>query len=176
MKVSLYMNVRRAIIIVAFVHFLLISCKLNQKEEWNLDVKEPFRCGIYKSYYFVRDVQQKIYPDLGLLVANASKFRLSETQIISLRENARQCTEFCEIEKDQLRLMQEKIKEKLALNEVKGDLRKLAHDVAIYNTAFEQWLRAHAARYRAGKKLLPLDTQPHISILEAQLSQLPNRS
>jgi len=169
------MNVQKSIVIIVFMHCLLISCKLNQKEEWNLDVKEPYRCGIYKSYYFVREVQQKVYPDLGLLIANAPKLRLTDSQLLALRENARQCAELCEIEKDQLRLMQEKIKEKLALNEVKGDLRKLAHDVSGYNTAFEHWLKGHTARYRTGKMGLAADAQPLIAQIESHLTPLPEK-
>lgn len=108
------------------------------------------RCGIFKSYYFVRDVREEIYPDLGLVFANAARLSMSDDQKKEMAARARVCTELCEVRKDNLRIMQEEIKRRLSLNEIKGNLNLLAKEVNEFEMAKKEWLKEHAARYHEG--------------------------
>jgi hypothetical protein len=158
----------------ALIMLLALACRFDRREDFDFSVDQPLRCGIFKSYYFVRDVQQEIYPDLGMLLANEKKLGLSVSQSESIQTGARHCTELCEVRKDNLRLMQERIKEKLALNEIKGNLRLLAKEVREFEAAKAEWLAEHAARYHAGVANL---TEPQRAIwaqAERLLKPLPD--
>lgn len=130
------------------------SCRLERREDFDFSVDTPLRCGIFRSYYFVRDIREEVYPDLGLVLANSARLGLSSTQQSRLTTLARECTELCEVRKDHLRLMQEDIKAKLALNEIKGNLALLAREVQAFERAKAEWLRGHEARYHAGTSIL----------------------
>lgn len=129
---------------------LHLGCRLERREDFDFSADQPLRCGIFKSYYFVRQISEQVYPDLGLVLANRRRLALAPQQIEAVEKHARHCTELCELRKDELRLMQEAIKAKLALNEIKGDLRLLAKEVREFDAAKAVWLSEHAARYRAG--------------------------
>jgi hypothetical protein len=148
----------------------LFACRLERREDFDFSVDQPLRCGIFQSYYFVRDVKEEIYPDLGLVVANGQSLALSATQATDLKGAARVCTELCTVQKDQLRLMQEKIKAKLALNEIKGDLRLLAHDVRAFEAAKRDWLVAHRTRYHKGLELLSEPQRAKWALAEQRLT------
>jgi len=134
---------------------ILLACSLERRNDFNFTVDQPMRCGIFKSYFFVREVKEEIYPDLGMLIANAAKLNIEGNLQNRLIDAARGCTEECEVAKDNLRLIQEEIKRKLALNEIKGDLSKVASDVRRFETAKKNWLRDHSRRYNAGLAMLP---------------------
>ncbi len=152
---------------------LFTACRFERREDFDFSVDQPLRCGIFQSYYFVRDVKEEVYPDLGLIVGNARALSLSATQAVSLREAARQCTELCIVKKDRLRLMQEAIKEKLALNEIKGDLRLLAKDVREFESAKREWLHEHRVRYHQGLQLLTEQQRAQWVFAEQKLAALP---
>jgi hypothetical protein len=152
---------------------LLTGCRFERREDFDFSVDQPLRCGIFQSYYFVRDIREEVYPDLGLVIANKRPLDLTAAQVDSISEAARHCTELCIVKKDQLRLMQEAIKEKLALNEIKGDLRLLAKDVKEFETAKREWLHDHQTRYREGLKLLTEQQRAQWVFAENKLAPLP---
>lgn len=141
--------VRKVLIITGLIPLILLACRLERREDFIFSIDQPMRCGIFKSYFFVREVREEIYPDLGMVVANAEKLGVSGKDRESLADRARQCTELCEVKKDNLRLMQEEIKRKLALNEIRGDLSRVQRDVREFEDAKKFWLADHARRYRA---------------------------
>lgn len=157
------------------VAFLIVSagCRLERREDFDFSTDVPLRCGIFKSYYFVREVKEEVYPDLGLVYANRKRLALDTGQQGSLESAARACTELCEVKKDQLRLMQEAIKAKLALNEIKGDLRLLAKEVREFEAAKAEWLAEHAARYHQGLQILTEGQRAHWGTAERFLKVLP---
>jgi len=157
-------------LILAFV----VGCRFERREDFDFSIDQPLRCGIFKSYYFVREVKEEIYPDLGLLYANRARLELSEDQSQAILTRARQCTELCEVEKDNLRLLQEAIKEKLALNEIKGDLHLLAKEVREFEAAKAQWLAAHRERYHQGVALLTEAQRARWVLGERSLKPFPN--
>lgn len=144
----------RIFCLIAFSALVQPACRLERREDFDFSADTPLRCGIFRSYFLVREVREEIYPDLGLLLANAPRLGLSGEQQSRLSAMARQCTELCEIKKDQLRLMQEDIKARLALNEIKGDLSLLARQVQAFERAKAEWLQAHAARYHMLSEVL----------------------
>lgn len=131
-----------------------LSCRLERREDFDFSTDVPLRCGIFKSYYFVREVKEEVYPDLGLVYANRKRLALEDGEATRLHDAARHCTEICEVKKDQLRVMQEAIKAKLAMNEIKGDLRLLAKEVREFEAAKAAWLAEHTRRYREGLAVL----------------------
>ncbi len=163
----------RAVLLFVSAAALLVSCRFDRREDFDFSPSQPLRCGIFKSYYFVRDIQEEVYPDLGLLLANASRLRLTKAQKEKIESAARHCTELCELQKDHLKQMQEEIKSALALNEIHGDLTLLAKEVQAFEKAKAEWLSGHAARYRAGLKLLtPLELHAW-QTAERELKALP---
>lgn len=157
-------------LILAFV----VGCRFERREDFDFSIDQPLRCGIFKSYYFVREVKEEIYPDLGLLYANRARLALSESQSQDILTRARHCTELCEVEKDNLRLMQEAIKEKLALNEIKGNLHLLAKEVREFEAAKAHWLSAHRERYHQGVALLTEAQRARWSAAESSLKSFSN--
>lgn len=157
--------------------FLIIAsaaaCRLERREDFDFSKDQPLRCGIFKSYYFVRQISEEVYPDLGLVLANRKRLVLEGSRAETVERHARHCTELCEVRKDQLRIMQEAIKAKLALNEIKGDLRLLAKEVNEFEAAKAEWLKEHAARYRAGLAELTEGQRALWSPAEAYLKRLP---
>jgi hypothetical protein len=164
-------------VLILLLHAALLqaACRLERREDFDFSVDTPLRCGIFRSYYFVRDVQEEVYPDLGLLLGNAARLGLSASQQTRLTALARECTELCEVKKDRLRIMQEDIKAKLALNEIKGDLALLAREVQAFERAKAEWLREHAARYRAGLSVLNESQRARWQQAESYLKPLPLR-
>jgi hypothetical protein len=156
--------------------FVLPVCRLERREDFNFSADTPLRCGIFRSYYFVREIQEEVYPDLGLVLANSGRLGLSPTQHAQLSARARECTELCEVRKDQLRLMQEDIKAKLALNEIKGNLALLAREVQAFERAKAEWLREHQARYHAGISLLNEAQRARWRQAESYLKAFPVRT
>lgn len=156
--------------LVALLH---AACRLERREEFDFSVETPLRCGIFHSYYLVREIREEVYPDLGLVLANAARLGLSAAQQSRLTKLARECTERCEVKKDQLRLMQENIKAKLALNEIKGNLALLAREVQAFERAKADWLREHAARYHAGTSELTEAQQARWRQAESYLRPFP---
>lgn len=152
---------------------LLTACRLERREDFDFSPNQPLRCGIFKSYYFVRQVSEEVYPDLGLVLANSRRLALAPGQYEAVERHARNCTELCEVHKDQLRLMQEAIKAKLALNEIKGDLRLLAKEVREFESAKAEWLASHATRYRAGLLEITEGQRALWSPAESFLKRLP---
>jgi hypothetical protein len=155
--------------------FVLPVCRLERREDFDFSVDTPMRCGIFRSYYFVREIQEEVYPDLGLVLANSARLGLSPTQDAQLSARARECAELCEVRKDHLRLMQEDIKAKLALNEIKGNLALLAREVQAFERAKAEWLREHEARYRAGINILTEEQQARWKKAEAYLKPFPRQ-
>lgn len=151
----------------------LFACRLERRDDFDFSPDTPLRCGIFRSYYFVREIQEEVYPDLGLVLANARFLHLSQSQMALLQDRARECTERCEVSKDRLRLMQEEIKAKLALNEIKGDLRLLAKEVRAFENAKAQWLAEHAARYHNGLGILTEAQRARWKQAESYLKPLP---
>jgi hypothetical protein len=149
------------------------GCRLERREDFDFSTDVPLRCGIFKSYYFVREVKEEIYPDLGLVYINRKRLALEPAQQSRLEDAARSCTELCEVKKDQLRIMQETIKAKLALNEIKGDLRLLAKEVREFEAAKADWLAEHTARYHKGLEILTEAQRAHWVIAERFLKPLP---
>lgn len=149
------------------------ACRLERREDFDFSVDTPLRCGIFRSYYFVRDIREEVYPDLGLVLANSARLALDDSQKGRLTSLARQCTELCEVKKDHLRLMQEDIKAKLALNEIKGNLALLAREVQAFERAKSDWLREHAARYHAGVGVLTEGQQARWRQAESYLKPFP---
>lgn len=137
-----------------FCLIVLSGCRLERRDDFDFSPDAPLRCGIFRSYYFVREVQEEVYPDLGLVLANTRSLQLSQSQVVRLENAARECVEICEVKKNHLRLMQEEIKAKLALNEIKGDLKLLAKDVRAFENSKAEWLQGHAARYHSGLNIL----------------------
>ncbi|MCX7633038.1 MAG: hypothetical protein N2Z22_06885 [Turneriella sp.] len=156
-----------------FLVLSVMACRLDRREEFDFSPEQPLRCGIFRSYYFVREVQEEVYPDLGLVLANARRLRLRADQIKVLTERARECTELCTVKKDQLRLMQEEIKQKLALNEIQGNLSLLAKEVRAFEAAKREWLNGHAQRYRRGLELLDAGQRAEWLVAENALKPLP---
>lgn len=155
------------------VLLLQTACRLERREDFDFSVDQPLRCGIFKSYYFVRQISEEVYPDLGLVLANRRRLALEPQRAEALEKHARHCTELCEVRKDQLRLMQEAIKAKLALNEIKGDLRLLAKEVREFEAAKLEWLKEHAARYHAGLAELTEGQRALWAPAESYLKHLP---
>lgn len=169
------MGLSRAIFLVVCPALAVFAgCRLERREDFDFSATQPLRCGIFKSYYFVRDIREEVYPDLGLVLANGSRLALSAGQRSQLAENARVCTEICEVAKDKLRLMQEEIKAKLALNEIKGDLRLLAKEVREFDAAKLAWLRDHADRYHRGLEILTEPQRAQWLQAENYLKPLPS--
>lgn len=158
---------------IALAVSLLYSCRFERREDFDFSVDQPLRCGIFKSYYFVRNVSEEVYPDLGAVLANRTRLGLEAQQIENLEKHARQCTELCEVSKDRLRLMQEEIKAKLALNEIKGDLSLLAKEVREFEAAKAAWLATHAERYHAGLTVLSESQRARWATAESKLKALP---
>ncbi|GAB4438623.1 MAG: hypothetical protein OHK0011_21360 [Turneriella sp.] len=161
------------IVLLLLVMLAQASCRLERREEFDFSVDTPLRCGIFRSYYFVRDIHEEVYPDLGLVLANSGQLGLSASQQSRLTSLARECTELCEVKKDHLRLMQEDIKAKLALNEIKGNLALLAREVQAFERAKIEWLRQHAARYHAGISVLNESQQARWQQAESYLKPFP---
>ncbi|MBV6494168.1 MAG: hypothetical protein LDLANPLL_02194 [Turneriella sp.] len=149
------------------------ACTFERREDFNLSVDTPLRCGIFKSYYFVRDVKEEIYPDLALVLANANRLVLTLAQRQKLEGAARHCSDLCAIEKDDLRHMQEAIKAKLKLNEIHGDLSLLAKDVRAFEKAKSVWLTHHSERYYDGLKILTSGQRALWAPAEDFLKKLP---
>lgn len=152
---------------------LATGCRLERREDFDFTPSQPMRCGIFKSYYFVRDVKEEIYPDLGIVLANANRLKMSTDQHADISGRARTCTELCEVRKDNLRIMQEEIKRKLALNEIRGNLNLLAKEVREFEAAKKEWLKEHAARYREGVSRLSEDQRALWVTAEKSLKPLP---
>ncbi len=155
------------------VIFLVAACRLERREDFDFSVDTPLRCGIFRSYYFVRDIQEEVYPDLGLVLANSARLGLSSAQQSRIATLARECTELCEVRKDKLRLMQQDIKAKLALNEIKGNLALLAREVQAFERAKAEWLREHEARYHLGTQVLTEMQQARWKQAESYLKPFP---
>ena len=155
------------------VFLLQVHCRLERREDFDFSADQPLRCGIFKSYYFVRQISEEVYPDLGLVLANRGRLALEPQRVEAVEKHARHCTELCEVRKDQLRLMQEAIKAKLALNEIKGDLRLLAKEVREFEAAKAEWLKEHAMRYRAGLTELTEGQRALWTPAESFLRRLP---
>ena len=151
----------------------VLSCRFDKREDFDFSADLPLRCGIFQSYYFVRETKEEVYPDLGLVAANGQSLNLTQTQHSQLQNAARECTEICTVKKDQLRLMQESIKAKLALNEIKGDLRLLAKDVREFEAAKRAWLREHRSRYHQGLGILNEPQKAKWAIAERRLAPWP---
>lgn len=149
------------------------ACRIERREDFDFSTDVPLRCGIFKSYYFVREVKEEIYPDLGLVLANRKRLALEPGTQSDLENAARHCTELCEVKKDELRVMQEAIKAKLKLNEIKGDLRLLAKEVREFEAAKAAWLAEHGARYHKGLALLSEGQRALWSPAENFLKRLP---
>lgn len=159
-----------------YVVILLLSvlhCRFDKREDFDFSADLPLRCGIFQSYYFVRETKEEVYPDLGLVAANRQSLNLTASQHVSLQNAARECTEICTVKKDQLRLMQEAIKAKLALNEIKGDLRLLAADVRNFEAAKRAWLTEHRARYHQGLGILNEPQKARWALAEQRLAPWP---
>lgn len=149
------------------------ACRIERREDFDFSTDVPLRCGIFKSYYFVREVKEEIYPDLGLVLANRKRLALEPGTLAELENAARHCTELCEVKKDDLRLMQETIKAKLKLNEIKGDLRLLAKEVREFEAAKAVWLAEHSVRYHKGLALLSEGQRALWAPAENFLKRLP---
>lgn len=169
----MYFKARQWALFSVFILFSALSCRLERREDFDFSTDHPLRCGVFKSYYFVREVKEEVYPDLGLVVANRKRLALDESQHSSLQSSARACTELCEVKKDALRVMQEAIKAKLALNEIKGDLRLLAKEVREFEAAKAEWLAEHAARYHKGMEILSEGQRAQWVVAERFLKPLP---
>lgn len=156
--------------LVAWTH---TACRLERREDFDFSVETPLRCGVFRSYYLVRDIREEVYPDLGLVLANSARLGLNGAQQSRLTTLARECTELCEVKKDHLRLMQEDIKAKLALNEIKGNLSLLAREVQAFERAKANWLREHAARYHAATSELTEAQQARWRQAESYLRPFP---
>lgn len=152
---------------------VLTDCRLERREDFDFSPAQPLRCGIFKSYYFVRDIREEVYPDLGLVLANGARLALTASQRSRLEGSARICTETCEVTKDKLRLMQEELKARLALNEIKGDLRLLAKEVRAFEAAKNAWLKEHAERYHRGLDILTEPQRAQWHQAEMYLKPLP---
>ena len=166
-------SVKKFLVISLGILLFCGACRLERREDFDFTPTQPMRCGIFRSYYFVRDVKEEIYPDLGMLLGNATRLNLTTEQKSALADRARECTELCEVRKDHLRLMQEEIKRRLALNEIKGNLKLLAKEVSEFETAKKDWLREHAVRYHGGLMQLNESQRAQWAAAEKSLKPLP---
>jgi hypothetical protein len=158
---------------ILFLAVMLVACRLERREDFDFSADQPLRCGIFRSHYFVREVKEEVFPDLGLVAANGQSLGLTALQANQLQDAARVCTEICTVKKDHLRLMQEAIKAKLALNEIKGDLRLLAKDVREFESAKREWLDEHRERYHKGLGLLNEPQRAKWAFAEQRLAAWP---
>ncbi|HRP69838.1 MAG TPA: hypothetical protein PLY93_09940 [Turneriella sp.] len=167
-------SARALTIFISLVVLVGAGCTFERREDFNFSVDLPLRCGVFKSYYFVRDVREEIYPDLALVLANANRLALTDQQREKLISAARHCNELCAVEKDTLRHMQEDIKAKLKLNEIHGDLNLLAKDVRAFERAKSTWLNHHAKRYYQGLSVLRSGQRALWVPAEGFLNKLPS--
>ncbi|AFM13363.1 hypothetical protein [Turneriella parva] len=158
---------------VVLLSLALSACRFDKREDFDFSTDQPLRCGIFQSYYFVRETREEVYADLGLVAANRQSLGLTAAQGLALQNAARECTEICTVKKDRLRLMQESIKAKLALNEIKGDLRLLAKDVREFETAKRAWLQDHRTRYHKGLEILSEPQRAKWALAEQRLARWP---
>lgn len=160
-----------------FVGILIIlaiaDCRFVSRPDVSFSPSLPWRCGIYRSHIYVRDIQEVIYPDLGLVVANSAGLGLTSSEVTSTRKLARECFEICELEKQHIRLKEEQLKEKLALNEIQGDLTKVAKEVNEIRVMEKLWLKGHSHRYHKGIKPLNIFRAKRIALLFSELKPFP---
>lgn len=107
------------------------ACQLPDKsgEKYDFSVEAPYRCGVYRSYIYEGEPEEKVYPDLGLLLLNSEQLELRESIIPDIRKKAVDCYEKCEQRKEVLRLMEQKLKQKLKTNELKGDVTEISESL-----------------------------------------------
>lgn len=152
------------------------SCHLVYREiKPDLNEKHPYRCGIYQSKIYAekKDIEKEIYPDLGIMLANAEILQLSNQKKKKIHKMARECNEICILQKAQIRAQEIELKKLLALNKTKNNLDLLSKKLnKIYKMKIE-WLKGHRERYEAGVKLLDPEELRSWIYIESQLKPFP---
>ncbi len=126
----------------------LVSCKLSpDKDEVNFSKAVSYRCGIFFSHIYEKDIKEEVYPDLGLLLANKTTVGLSAAQVRLLEKRARQCTHQCNLQKEAIYLKQKALQKHIKQNKIKGDLQRVSARLNEIANDKRAWLASHKKRY-----------------------------
>lgn len=133
----------------------LSSCTIENKAPiTNTGIPNNFSCGTYVSKVYPRDPRTEIYPDLGMVLAEKN-LKLTSYQVEKLKKAAADCALRCQIRKDEINLLTQKLHLSLTKKEyLSGNLSRLAYHLNKIKQQKEKWLALHQARYTLGLELL----------------------
>ena len=145
------MNKARSIFLV----FILLSgsaCRvLSGKNSLLINEKSAFRCGIFFDPHFENEKVEQVYPDLGLVLANADNIGLDDTTFDRLEGHAKNCYAICNFQK---RIIYEKVNEAKRLSINKKSLQQVVPLLQEVDNMKLKWLKGHQERYTTGLKEL----------------------
>lgn len=151
-----YKTMRKLIcLFIAMTSMQLSRCTIeNKAPATNTSIPNSFSCGKYVSRVYPRDPKTEIYPDLGMVLSE-KKLQLTPTQIEKLKKAAADCALRCQIRKDEINLLTQKLHLSLTKKEyLSGNLSRLAYQLHKIEEQKEKWLALHHARYTLGLNLL----------------------
>ncbi len=133
---------------------VLAGCRYVTKAEIEVSERIAYRCGRYESRIYVRSPIIEEYPDLGIILANANVLELSPNERALLEEKARECYAICEEDLNRIRMLEDDLKNRIAVNEMKGNMTAVAADLNLIEAEKQIWLQHHRQCYREGLQLL----------------------
>lgn len=153
-KVSLRKPLVFELAVLSWVFFSLSGCHFETRPDIDISQNQPYRCGVYHSYIYETETEHQVYPDTGVIVANAAVLKLTPAQKEAFTDSARSCYEQCESQKQLIHLEEERLKELLKTNKIKGDMSQVAHKLNEIEAMRINWLREHRKRYEKSLEML----------------------
>ncbi len=136
---------------------LIYACNLVYREiEPVLRDSDPYRCGIFQSELpaDVAEQTKEVYPDLGVVLANATTLQLSDGKRKQIESMAKECHTICSLQKMEIHRKEKQIKIDLAAGKFRNNLDLLSRELNELNKMKKDWLRGHRTRYDRGVALL----------------------
>lgn len=150
-------NFKKKVLLFFILIIFAYSCHLLYREiEPDLNENHPYRCGIYHSEIYAekKDIEKEIYPDLGILLANAKTLQLSREKYQKITVMAKECHEICSLQKAQIHYKEMELKKLIVQYKTKNNLDLLSKKLnEIYKLKI-LWLKGHRKRYEKGVQLL----------------------
>ena len=154
------------------IPLFLASCTLvgERKPRLYLDASDPYRCGIYFDYHFEGHLEEYVYPDLGILLANHKLVGMEPERLHTLRKAAADCYQKCHQMKEKIHTSQVALRQKAKR---KPGLKVLLPEFQKIEAMKKQWLQEHATRYYEALHSLDAGQRLSWSILEKEVRPFP---
>ncbi len=155
---------------------LFYACNLVYREiEPVFRDSDPYRCGIFQSELpaDVADQTKEVYPDLGVMLANAATLQLGDGKRRQIESMARECHTICSLQKMEIQRKEKQIKIDLAAGKFRNNLDLLSRELNELNKMKTEWLKGHRTRYDRGVSLLDPEELKTWIYIESGLKPFP---